>query len=272
MNLMIKAFFSNWVGAFRDGVAVARALPPLVVLMAGIEFAQHAVELHLGFFSADAAVRKAASLQPLRMAFGWPKMLTLYGVGFVAMRWLVTRDRRLALRPSGVALRRYAFVVLFQLVPAAVIIYAEPIVTALSLQADRVEALRVVFGLAQQLLEPALLLWFVNAAMGTDAYGPVASMRETRWLYIWTLLAIFATRVPPSLLHNALNRWPAGQAVTVQWMMLASDALVVGLLALVVPAIQVRGARFVAARRGAPMLGDDAEQRSSTSPLVHGAA
>ena len=105
---MIKAFFSNWAGAFRDSWGAARALPILLVLMIGIEGAQHVIELQLGFFSPDAAVRKAASLQPVRMAFGWPKMLILYAVGFVAMRWFVTRDAHAALRPSAMALRRWS--------------------------------------------------------------------------------------------------------------------------------------------------------------------
>lgn len=46
---MIRAFFGNWLAAFRDGWAVARALPLLVAAMIGIEFVQHAVvdALHL---------------------------------------------------------------------------------------------------------------------------------------------------------------------------------------------------------------------------------
>ena len=31
------------------------------------------------------------------------------------------------------------------------------------------------------LLEPALLVWFVNAALGTTGYGPVRSARVTGW-------------------------------------------------------------------------------------------
>lgn len=253
---MMKAFFGNWAGAFRDGWAVTRALPLLVVAMAGIEFAQHAVELHLGFFSADLAVRKAAAEEPLRMAFGWPKMLTLYAVAFFATRWFVTRNKRQALRPSPLALRRYAWVVLFQLIPAVAIIYAGPIVAALGLGVAEVTPFRMVFGLAQLLLEPLLFLWFVNAALGTDAYGLLASAKATRWLYVWALLLMFVTRVPVSQLHARLNMWPAGQAPALQWAMLALDALVVGVLAVIVPAVQVRIARYIADRRGLALLGD----------------
>lgn len=120
---MIKAFFVNWIGAFRDVGRISKAVPLLIVVMAGIEYAQHVVELHLGFFSSDAAVRKAAAMQPLRMAFGWPKMLTLWVVGFLATRYFVTSDVRTALHPSGLALQRYFGVIVFQLIPTVAILY-----------------------------------------------------------------------------------------------------------------------------------------------------
>ncbi len=251
---MIKAFFSNWAGAFRDSWGAARALPILLVLMIGIEGAQHVVELQLGFFSPDAAVRKAASLLPVRMAFGWPKMLILYAVGFVAMRWFVTRDARAALRPPGIALRRYLGVVLFQLIPAAGTIYAEPIAAALGRGPEA--TIRAVCGLGQLLLEPLLLLWFVAAAMGATGYGPIASARAVRWYYLWAFLLMFATRIPVAGLHRGFNQWAAGRPLAQQAALLACDALVVGTLALVLPAIQVRIARYIAERRGLALLGD----------------
>ena len=251
---MIKAFFVNWIGAFRDVGRITKAVPLLIVVMAGIEFAQHAVELHLGFFSSDAAVRKAAAMQPLRMAFGWPKMLTLWVAGFLATRYFVTSDVRTALHPSGLALQRYFWVIVFQLIPTVAILYAEPITAWLGLPPGQVMTFRGVFGLAQQLLEPLLFLWFMSAAMGTDAFGPIASAKATRFLYLWALPLMLLTRVPMSLLHQHLNRWPAGQVPTVQWTLLGIDAAVVGVLAMVVPAVQVRIARFIAERRGVELI------------------
>ena len=67
---LIAAWWKNFAGSFADGARAAIALPVLTLLMVGIEFAQHVVEVKLGFFSPDRAVRKAASLDPLRMAFG----------------------------------------------------------------------------------------------------------------------------------------------------------------------------------------------------------
>jgi hypothetical protein len=245
---MIKAFFSNLLGAYRDGWSAARALPWLVALMIGIEFAQHMIELQLGFFSLDPAVRKVAAAAPIRMAFGWPKMLTLYAVGFLVTRYYALGGRRAALRPSRHAFRRYAWVVLFQLIPAAIIIYAEPIAAAAGGTQDHVLPLRAVMGLGQQLLEPLLFLWFVSAAIGNDSDGPISSARTTGWLYLWALPLMFVTRVPLGILHQMLNRWPAGQAPAAQYALLTLDALVVGALAMVLPAVQVRIARYIADR------------------------
>eukprot|EP01037_Dinobryon_pediforme_P044243 gene44243-55870_t len=186
---MIRTFFTSWGGALGDTGRVIRALPWLIALMAGIEFTQHVIEVWIGFFSPDSAVRHAAALQPVRMALGWPKMLMVWSVGFFTMRYLVTQNTRSALRPSRLALRRYAWVVLFQFVPTALVIYAEPILKAFGLSsAANVMTLRAVGGLSQILLEPALLLWFVNAALGTTGDGPLRSARVTGWGVLWALV------------------------------------------------------------------------------------
>lgn len=254
---MTRAFFANWLGAFADGWAVARAMPWLVAAMIGIELAQHAVELHLGFFSVDPAVRRAASEEPLRMMFGWPKMLTVYAVAFLATRWLVSRDTGVALRPSPRACRRYLGVVLFVAIPAAAMIHARAILPLIGLGEPEVVTFRMIFGLFSLLAEPLLLLWIVNAAMGTEAHGPAAAARTTGWLYFYALLLLFVTRVPVAQLHARLNIWPSGQALALQWAMFVLDALVVGVLTVVVPAIQVRIARLIADRRQVPLLGED---------------
>ena len=51
----------------------------------------------------------------------------VWSVAFFTLRHLVTHDTGMALRPSRLALRGYAWVILFQFVPTAIVIYAEPI-------------------------------------------------------------------------------------------------------------------------------------------------
>lgn len=254
----MKRFFGNWAGGFVDGARAMRALPWLVAGMIALELVQHVIEVRTGFFSADPAVRKAASLTSVRMALGWPKMFATWGLAFFAVRFLVLGEARAALHVPALAWRRYAGVVLFQLVPALVIIYAEPILAALGVapSARSVMGLRAVFGLGQQLLEPLLLLWFVNAAIGTTGFGPAASARATGWWYFAVLLMVFVTRYPFGAAHQALNRYAAGQSASVMGGMLALDAVLVSVLVVMIAAVQLRAARFVAEKRGIALLAE----------------
>ncbi len=257
----MKRFFANWASGFGDGAKALRALPWLVAGMIALELVQHVIEVRTGFFSPDLAVRKAASLMPVRMALGWPKMFATWALAFFVVRFLVLGDAGAALRVPALAWRRYAGVVLFQLVPALAIIYAEPILAALghAPSAQAVMGLRVVFGLGQQLLEPLLLLWFVNAAIGTTGFGPIASAHATGWWYCAVLPMVFVTRLPFNAAHQALNRYAVGQPTGVMWGMLALDAVLVSIMVVTIAAVQLHAARFVAERRGMPILAAGAQ-------------
>lgn len=259
----MKRFFANWATGFVDGARAMRALPWLVAGMIALELVQHVIEVRTGFFSPDPAVRKAASLTPARMALGWPKMFATWGLAFFAVRFLVLGEARAALRVPALAWKRYAGVVVFQLVPALAIIYAEPILSALGAvpsgqtpSAQAVMGMRLVFGLGQQLLEPLLLLWFVNAAIGTTGCSPIASARVTGWLYFAVLVMVFVTRLPFNAAHQALNRYAMGQSAGVLWGMLTLDAVLVSIMVVMIAAVQLRAARFVAERRGVRVLAE----------------
>ncbi|BCA57261.1 hypothetical protein [Sphingomonas sp. HMP6] len=109
-------------------------------------------------------------------------------------------------------------------------------------------------GLGQLLLEPALLVWFVNAGPGTTGYGPVRSARLTGGWYFWALALGLLMRIPFSQTHGRLNHFAAGQPAAVLWPMLLLDALVVPVMVVAVAAVQLRAARAIAERRGRAML------------------
>ena len=255
---MLKAFLASWGGAYRDGARLFGALPWLAALMIAVELAQHVVEWRLGMFGPPAS-RAAAAEHPIRLLFGWAKMATFFVVSFHALRYYALADARAALRPTRLAVRRFAGVVAFQAVITAGVLHAGALLTLLGLPAGKeaVTGVRVVLSLLQQLLEPALFLWYVNAAVGTGAFGPVDSTRTTGLLWFWGLPLIFLTRLPLSLVHQLLNRWPAGQGAWVQVPALALDAVVVVMIAGSIAAVQVRGATVIAQRRRVPLLGGE---------------
>ena len=116
------------------------------------------------------------------------------------------------------------------------------------------------------LLEPALLVWFVNAALGTTGYGPVRSARVTGWWYFWALALGLLMRIPFSQTHGRLNHFAAGQADAVLWPMLLLDALVVPVMVVAVAAVQLRAARAIAERRGQVLLAGAAPAPGGSVP------
>lgn len=104
---------------------------------------------------------------------------------------------------------------------------------------------RTVVSLTQIAIEPLLMLWIVSAATDGAIRGPLRSARVTGWLYFWALALFFVGRLPVNAAHQLLNRYAMGKPDIMLWPMLVIDAVVVGLIISVIPALYVRIARFI---------------------------
>ena len=235
----VKRYFADLLGAYLDGVRVVAGLPLLFGALIAWEFAQHVVEIRTGFFVSKAAAH-AVSLDPSRMALGWVKMILVYVGGFFAIRYLMWRDPARALRVSRREVVRYLPYVAYSLTLFALIFYAPGLVGA-----KHALALQVPVGFGQVLVEPLLMLWIVSAATAGAVRGPVASAKRTGRWYFWALALFFIGRLPINLAHQMLNRYAIGQPLALVGPMLALDAVVVGLLIAIIPALYVRVFRLV---------------------------
>lgn len=240
----LKRYFADLVGAHVDGLRVARGLPLLFAIMVAWEFGQHIVEVRIGLFDSETAA-KAVSQDGSRMALGWIKMILVYAGGFFAIRYLVWGSSARTLAVSRRTVLRYLPYVAYSLILFALIFYAGSFIAA-----DRVMAFRATIGLAQVLIEPLLMLWIVSAATDGPVGGPLQSATLTGRHYLWALALFFVARLPTNAAHQLLNRYAIGQPPALVWAMLAIDAVVVGLLVAIVPAIYVRVTRLVMERRG----------------------
>ena len=236
-------FFRDLFGAHVDGVRAMIGLPWLFALLIGWEFAQHVIEVRIGFFDSREAA-KAVADDPSRMIFGWIKMISVYVGGFFVIRHLAAQNGGTQLAPVGVALRRYAPYIAYSLGLFALIFYAPGIVGKAN-----VMTVRTIVGLGQVVVEPLLILWIVSAATDGAVGNTIRSARATGWLYLWALPLFFVGRIPVNAAHQLLNRYAMGQPDTILWPMLAVDAVVVGLIISVIPALYVRIARFIGERR-----------------------
>ncbi len=238
----LRRFFSDLIGAHLDGVRAMIGLPLLFAVLIGWEFAQHVVEVGIGFFDSREAA-KAVANDPSRMVFGWVKMISVYVGGFLVIRYLARKNGD-APAPLGTAIRRYAPYIAYSLGLFALIFYA-PSLT----QESSVMAFRTAVGLTQMLVEPLLMLWIVSAATDGAIRNPVRSARLTGWLYFYAFALFFVGRIPVNAAHQLLNRYAMGQPGSILWPMLVLDAVVVGLIIAVIPALYVRVARRVRDRQ-----------------------
>jgi len=245
--------FTVLVGGHVDGVRAILGLPLLFALLIGWEFAQHVVEVQTGFYESKEAQRAAAE-DPLRMAFGWVKMILVYVGGFFVIRWLWRRGGDGvgggAVAPVGRAFVRYLPYVLYMLAVFVVVFYAPRLVAK-----DLVFPLRATAGLGQVFIEPLLMAWIVAAATDGSVKSPVGSAKLMGWLYFWALVIFFIGRLPVNAAHQLLSQYALGKTDAVLWGVLALDAAVVGLIIAVIPALYVRIVRHVRAERGIAAAG-----------------
>lgn len=231
------------VGSHVDGVRAIVGLPLLFALLIGWEFVQHIIEVRLGFYDSPEAARAVAN-DASRMVFGWIKMASVYVGGFFVIRYLWRRDRDAAISPLAPAFLRYIPYIVYSLILFGLVFYAPQIVPA-----AHANTLRAVVGLGQVIIEPMLMIWIVAAATDGAVKTPLGSARMMGWLYFWAFVLYFVARLPVNLLHQFLNRYAMGQSDIVLWALLAFDALVVGMIIAVVPAIYVRIVTAIRASR-----------------------
>ncbi len=239
----VRRFFADLLGAYTDGVRFARGLPLLFAVMVLWEFGQHVLEVRIGFFDSIETSR-AVSLDGSRMILGWIKMILVYAIGFFAIRFFVLADRERTLRVPASIFRAYLPYVLYSLAMFSLIMYAPFIVGAQS-----ATTFRMVVSLVQLAVEPLLMLWIVSAATDGPVRNPIRSVICMGRFFFWAFALFFAGRIPINAAHGLLNRYAVGQPPALLWTMLVGDAVVVGLLAGVIPAIYVRVAGLIGERR-----------------------
>lgn len=238
----ITRFFADFIGVHLDGLRAMRGLLFLFVAIVLWEFAQHVIEVRIGMFESREAAR-ALGGDGSRMLFGWVKMMSVYVGGFFVIRHLFARRGDTNLAPVATAFARYLPYMVYMLAIFAALFYARSYAPEAS-----VDTIRAVLGLSQIFVEPLLMAWIVAAATDGRIRNPLVSAKQTGLLYLYALPLFFFARLPVSLAHQQLNSAALGREGTVLWSMLALDAIVVGLIVAIIPAISVRVAAYVRER------------------------
>ncbi|MFL9841352.1 hypothetical protein ABS767_10280 [Sphingomonas sp. ST-64] len=231
---------------FGGSARYAWACPLLFAVPLLAEFAQHVVEVHLGLYE-SVAQAKALEGHPLRMGFGYIKVIALVLTGYWAVRFLgFGNSARAARRIDPVALRLYGWVVAWGLFWLAVNMAPGWFVTDQTALMSITLAL-MVFGTA---FEICLSGWKAAAAMGNPRIGFLRSITMIRGSFWWAVGVFLLTIMPLMIAHYAAFALALGAGPVRMWTVMVLDSVLTAYLGVVIAANVYVVGRRMAERHG----------------------
>lgn len=221
MNLARRSFGLLLV-TLRDGLALFR-LAPLIPLIAIVpEFLQHVAEIRLGMFASKAAFA-ALAMDPMRWSWGYLKVAGLVLSLLAAARFWGAREQGerwwdLRKLPWGMVLAAIALNVIATLP----LLLLDGRIDARALQ-----ALNIVVTIATL----PLLVYLIAALLGDRAMTLARAYRSGWWAALRIVVLVAVCFVPLQLLHGLDHQLAFGQPPALVWLLMAWDALVVGVIA-----------------------------------------
>lgn len=232
-------FFAGLRTVHLDSFLFLLACPLLAAVPVVVELIQHVVEFRLGMYDSIAAA-KAADDHPVRMAFGFAKVLSLTLAGYWVMRWLAWRDPSAAGRWDRRAVTLFSGVLAYHAAMAAVQLFLLP----------RTGPVLLGGFLVGLILGPLLAAWGVAAPLGNPAVGPLASIRLMAPRIAWSAAFMLVAMLPLMIVHYVLGAGAIFAPAPMKWPALILDSLVVGWLAALMIA-----SGWIAATRAAALAG-----------------
>ena len=234
-----QAFKASYSGS----IAFLTACPLLALFPVAFELVQHLVEVRIGMYDSLAAA-KAVEHDQLRMGFGFLKVIALVVPEYWVVRYLVFREQARAAQFDRLAVSLFAVFMAFKLGLTAIQLFGLP-------QTGPV-LLATFFGGA--IVSILIAAWGVAASLGNGTIGPGASIaimwRQLPWTFVFSLL----TMLPLMALHYGFAALALLGPKPLLWPTLVIDALLVGWLAAVMPAINLFAATRAAAKAGIALV------------------
>lgn len=233
--------------AYDDAWQFAKAWPLLVGIVVLIEGAQHAVEWMTGFYASTEAMRSAGA-NPLRMALGAAKAVSIVLLGYWVARYLVSNGSRGFTTASDVsAMRRYGIAALTYVL---ITVFTVLVIAVAGTQLVERAFLPVLLLFVGAAIRTLLSFWIVGAAIAEPAATLARSIRRTQGSLLWGVGLMIGGTVLPFGAHYALGYGAVGASRSLAGFILTLDALLVGFLGVLAASLQVQVARRVAARHG----------------------
>jgi hypothetical protein len=253
-------FWTALKATYRDSFAFLIACPLLALVPVAVELIQHWAEVHIGMYD-SLAMAKAVENHPLRMAFGFVKVLSLTIPGYWVARFLAWRSPALAGRWDGRAVALFSGFVAFHAVTSALQLFVLP----------RTGPALLIEFVVGAVLSALLVAWAAAAPLGNAAIGPFASVRLMAPRLIWTVGFMLVAMLPLMIPHYALGAAAIMGPKPLLWPVLILDSLLVGWLAALIVASGWYAALRAADRAGVALVPPAPAGTGASHPL-HGAA
>jgi len=236
-----EAFKGSHVSAW----AFIGALPLIVAISVGVEGLQHVVEFLEGLYRDRAGLRSHA-YDVGRMTAGVLKVGWLLLLQFWVARFVVSGSAQAALTYDAVAIRKFSAVMVVGFAMSLVFVLLPVSISAANIS-GLVAALIFLFAFVTLVVPQIILIpWSVSAALGDPRASFDFASRRSEGSRLWAVLVKLLTPLPLSVLHSGLSYIAVGRAPAVTIGILALDAVVVGILGLVIAASSVMIAKRMA--------------------------
>lgn len=240
---------------YADGAAFALALPILFSVPVLIEFAQHIVEIELGFYRRG--LTAAAAFDQRRLTLGFAKVLALLLPGYWFVRFMAWgRDADRAKRIERPAATLFGVQFTLQAAWQWLMLFGPPIGVALGLGPRLTTYAELAATIGVSVVAVYLTAWLVAWPLGNPVIGPWRSVVIMTGSFWRTLAYLAAGALPLMSLHYALGYGALGQPEWLVWIMMTLDALVVGLLALTTAGAAYLAVNHAAGRKNISLLGE----------------
>ncbi|HTU11966.1 MAG TPA: hypothetical protein VMG08_13835 [Allosphingosinicella sp.] len=242
--------FSEIKETYATSARFVRALPLIAALPVLAEAAQHVAEWRIGMYD-SLAQASAVEAHPLRMGFGYVKTAALLLICYWVWRYFGLRgDTARARRLEAGAVASFVPVVLFGVVMMMIDSRLGEALGAV-LPGGGAQLLAI-FGVVFALMAFELLFapWKVASALDNRRLDMGRSLAIMRGSFGWSFAFLLAMFLPLMILHYLLGGFAIGAPPAVSAALLVVDCLVVGALAVVLPATDFMLARRAAAKRG----------------------
>lgn len=254
---MTATLRSDAAEIYRSSWAFMLACPVLFAIPVIVEMAQHIVELRAGMYL-DESGALAAEADPVRMQFGFAKTLALLLPGYWFTRFvLFDGDAARARRAEWPSIGLWLAIFSLMAVRTWCSLFGPSLADMIGIAPSLATPFAMGVGIAEAVLMLYLAAWLVAWPLGNGRIGPVRSFAIMRGSFLHALALFVVGFLPLMILHYGLAiaavLWlPAA----LDWVAMAFDSLVVGMLALTMTGATATAARTAALRKGVNLLPD----------------